>query len=422
NGWLLYRHVRDELDRLMGDRLLAIATTVAGTIGSDRFSELAVFGPDSPEYEQVRAELAGIAASNDLDDITLLDHAGSTVFELSSTSTIGEPNALFALQPELQTALISGLPQASPLVRVTARGEPQYLKSGYAPIEDQRGSVVGAVVVQGGSAFFSVLPQLRTRATTSALVGLLVVLVLGVLFFRVLRSLVRLEDSLRSTAALAAIGQIAAVVAHEIKNPLAIIRSRAERVRSKIESGKDRDEILSWFETIPSEVDRLNEIVTSYLSLARPELSGDGRCEVRAVIEEIATLLRPDLERQSVELALELGPGSLEASIGARSLKQVLLNLVLNATQALDDEQPIRRVSIGADSHDAQVRIWVKDTGRGMTEEEIRRTLEPFYSTKPTGSGLGLTLVRSLVRGSGGDVRMKSRPGEGTQVSIHLPA
>jgi signal transduction histidine kinase len=415
NGWLLYRQVRNELDRLMGERLLAIATTVAGTIGSDRFAELAVFGASSVAYGETRVELATIAASNDLENITLLDSSGNTIFDLSGEAPLGAPNALLALQPELQTALISGLPQTSPLVRVPVAGRSQFMKAGYAPIEQELGGVVGAVVVQGSSAFFAVLPELRSKAIGSALIGLFAVSVLGFFFFRVLRSLTRLEDSLRSTAALSAIGQIASIVAHEVKNPLAIIRSRAERVRAKIEAGKDSAEVLSWFEAIPSEIDRLDEIVTSYLSLARPD-AGERRSDTRAVIEEIARLLRPDLDRRGVALTLEVPDEPLEAAIGARSLKQILLNLLLNAAQAMEGEGG--SIVIGAARQEERVRVSVRDTGRGMSEEEIRRAFEPFYTTKATGSGLGLTLVRSLVQGSAGVMDIKSRPGKGTEVIL----
>lgn len=416
NGWLLYRQVRDDLDRLMGERLLAIATTVAGTIGSDRFTELAIFGESSLAYTETRAELAAIAASNDLENITLLDSSGNTIFDLSGEASLGAPNALLAIQPELQTALISGLPQTSPLVRVPVAGRTQFMKTGYAPIEQELGGVVGAVVVQGGSAFFAVLPEIRSKAIGSALIGLLSVSVLGFFFFRVLRSLTRLEDSLRSAAALSAIGQIAAVVAHEVKNPLAIIRSRAERVRAKIEAGKDSAEVLSWFEAIPSEIDRLDEIVTSYLSLARPDGAKERRSDPRSVIEEIARLLRPDLDRRGIALTLEIPEEPMEAAIGARSLKQILLNLLLNAAQAMEGEGG--SIVVGAARQEGRVRVSVRDTGRGMSDEEIRRAFEPFYTTKATGSGLGLTLVRSLVQGSAGIMEIRSRPGKGTEVVL----
>jgi two-component system sensor histidine kinase HydH len=260
---------------------------------------------------------------------------------------------------------------------------------------------------------------MRRRLLWSAAAGAAVALVLLVLIARVLRSFVRYEDSLRRAAALAAIGQISALVAHEVKNPLAIIRSRSERVRARIEAGKDPREILEWFGAIPAEVDRLDAILTGYLSLARPEAEGEGTCDPAAVARETVELLRPELARQGVSAQSEFPDGTLSVAMGARSLKQILLNLLLNAMQAMDAGGV---VTVRARREPGKVAIEVQDSGRGMSEEERRRAVEPFYTTRPAGSGLGLTLVQSLVQARGGTVEIRSAPGRGTRVSLLLPA
>jgi two-component system sensor histidine kinase HydH len=420
NSWWFYRSVRSEMDRQLGQRLLSIATTVARTIGTERFGDIAVLGPASAQYEVVRSELESIARLNDLDNVTLVDAEARTVLDLRGPGEFGRPHPVLALQPELETVLISGVPQATSLVPVRVEGlADQFLKTGFAPLEDESGAILGAVVVEGGSGFFSVLPQMRRQLLWTSAWGLAAVLVVGFFFFRILRSLIRLEDSMRRTAALAAIGQISAVVAHEIKNPLAIIHSRAERVRSKIASGKDPREVLEWFEAIPAEVDRLNEIVTNYLSLARPEGSGEGRCRVAQVVQETVRLLEHDLTEKGIVIRLDLAdPENLIAPMGPRSLKQLLLNLILNAAQAIERDGTI---SIESRRASPWVELVVADDGAGLVESERSRVLEPFYTTKPTGSGLGLTLVSSLVQARGGRLEIESSRGRGTRVRTLLP-
>ena len=419
--WWLYRAVRDQMDDLMGERLLAVGTVVAGTIGWDGVLELSVAGSASTRYEETRQRLREIAGQNDLDALTLVDSERRVLLAIGPAAETGRIDPTLEFEASLSEVLVTGRPRSSPLSRVEIAGlRDEYLKAGYAPILDPEGTVVGAVVVEGGRQFFAVLPALRSRLLFSATLGFLATAALGVVFFLTLRSLVRLEDSLRGTAALAAIGQIASVVAHEIKNPLAIIRSRSERVRAKIEAGKDPAEVLEWFDVIPQEVDRLNEIVTNYLSLARPDRDAEGRCDVSAIAEEIAVLLRHDLEHRGIELQLETEP-RLFAAIGGRSLKQVLLNLVLNGADAIV-EGSVGRIRIQARHRSARwTEIRVADNGKGMTSEERSRILEPFFTTKPTGSGLGLTLVQSLVHGSGGRVEIDSRAGDGTSVVIVIP-
>lgn len=419
--WWLYRSVRSQMDALMGDRLLAFGTAVAATVGWDGVLELSVAGAQGLHYEETREKLRAIARENDLDALTVVDPQRRVLVVVGREVEVGTVDLSLELETTLTEVLASGKPRSSPLARVDVGGlDDEYLKAGYAPVLDPDGTVVGAVVVEGGRRFFAILPELRARLVFNVLLGSLATLALGVVFFLTLRALIRLEDSLRGTAALAAIGQIASVVAHEIKNPLAIIRSRSERVRAKIAAGKDPAEVLEWFEVIPQEVDRLSEIVTNYLSLARPERAGEGRCRIGTIAGEIADLLGHDLERRGINLSVE-ADSDLAAAIGARPLKQVLLNLVLNAAEAIPAGQA-GAITIQARARSARlVEVRVADDGRGMSARERSHILEPFFTTKPTGSGLGLTLVQSLVQGAGGRLEIESRPGTGTVVVVQLP-
>lgn len=418
---LLYASVRNELDRQLGHRLMSIAATAARGIGPDRLTHLRGLSPGSPEFERLRGEMEEMARVNDLDNLTLLGADRAVILDLHGSAGDGIRDPLIDLQPELLTTMISGEPRSTRLVEV--KGLPgEFLKTGYAAFEDSAGRILGAVAVEGGSDFFSVLPGLRRTLRWVFIVGVGSALVIGFLIFGVLRSLVRYEDSLRQAAALAAIGQISAVVAHEVKNPLAIIRSRAERVRARIEAGRPKEEILEWFEAIPAEVDRLNGILTTYLSLARPDAAGEAVSRPAQVVHETCALLEPDMTRQGIVIRREFDEEAAEkaeAAIGARSLRQVLLNLMLNAAQAMPSGGTLAlRVRKARD----QIIMEVEDNGAGMTEAQVRRAPEPFYSTRESGTGLGLTLVQSLVQACGGALEIRSQPGRGTRVQIVLPA
>ncbi|MBK8231091.1 MAG: hypothetical protein IPK72_10995 [Candidatus Eisenbacteria bacterium] len=421
-GLLLYRSLQAEIDRELGDRLVMVASTAAQAIGSSGMGRAGI------EPESVRRELERLALTNELDNIVLVDASARTLIDLRAQAVPGDRHPLADLDPGLEATLLSGLAQSTELIR--ADGAPgAYLKTGFAAIESDAGEILGAIAVEGGSGFFRALTALRTRLFWAQGIGTLAVVILGTLFFRILRSFVRLEDSLRQSSALLAIGQISAVVAHEIKNPLAIIRSRSERVRAKIEAGKPREEILEWFDAIPNEVDRLNQILGNYLSLARPDQNAEGSCEVEQVMRETAALLEPDLARRGITLQTSGGEAResgvpLRAAFGARSLKQVLLNLVLNASEAIQAQGPgsTGRIGLVARRVGDRIEIVTTDDGPGMSDEARRRALEPFFTTKPTGSGLGLTLVSSLVRARGGRLRFESAAPKGTVVRLELPA
>ncbi len=417
-GFLLYRSVRREIDSELGERLISIATTAAQAIGSHRFEGLTAGAASAGDLRAVQTELEAIALANDLDNIVLLDHEARSLVDLRGGAPRGAPHPLQDLDPALDATLVSGLAQSNELVPV--EGMPgQFLKAGYAAFESDSGRVLGVIAVEGGSTFFRALTTLRVRLIWAASLGTLAVLVLGVMFFRILYSFVKLEDSLRRSAALLAIGQISALVAHEIKNPLAIIRSRSERVRAKIVAGKDTAEVLEWFEAIPAEVDRLNQILTNYLSLASPDQLGQGECEPARVIEETLSLLESELLRRGVKIERRyVNDGTVSAPIGARSLKQVLLNLILNAAESMESGGTIR-IELERRAH--EVELAIEDEGSGMSDDVRRRALEPFFTTKATGSGLGLTLVASLIAARGGELRIQSIAPRGTRMRVILP-
>ncbi len=414
----LYGSVRNELDRQLGRRLMSIAETAARGIGSGRLLDLMEGSPGSPGYERLRSELEEMARVNDLDNLTILDSERAVILDLYGSSGDGVRDPFIDLQPELLTTILSGEPMTTRLVEV--EGLPgEYLKTGYAAFEDSAGRILGAMAVEGGSDFFSVLPGLRRTLRWAVIVGVGSAMVIVLLIYGVLRSLVRYEESLRRAAALAAIGQISAIVAHEVRNPLAIIRSRAERVRVKIEAGKPTGEILEWFEAIPAEVDRLNGILTTYLSLARPDAPGESSSNPARVVRETLALLEPDMGKQGIGVNLDFEMDDAEAAIGARSCRQILLNLILNATQAMPAGGTL---AIRLKRRRGLVVLEVEDNGSGMTEAEARRAAEPFFTTRESGSGLGLTLVQSLVHARGGTLEIRSQPGRGTRVSVLLPA
>lgn len=424
---LFYASARREVDAELGDRLIAIATTLAQTVGERGLDELSAGTPSTApglRSPVASAELERIARGNALDNIVILDAEGVCVADLRDSSAVAREHPLLQLYPEVSTTLVSGLPASTPLTQARAwTGD--FLKAGVAPIEDDAGAVLGAVVVEGGSGFFSILARQERRAWWVAATSMGLVLLLAALFVRTLRGLVLLERSLRRQSALVAIGQISALVAHEIKNPLAIIRSRAERVQKKIDAGRPKEEILEWFEVIPREVDRLDRILTNYLSLARPGESGVPRCAPALVLRDTLALVDPELQKRGIRRELDpaLDPeapaaGTFDAAIEARALHQVFLNLILNAAQAMENGGTLR---LRGRALARTVELEVEDDGPGMDEATRRRVTEPFFTTKPTGSGLGLTLVSSLLDARGGRLDLRSAPGSGTTARISLP-
>ncbi|HXJ79720.1 MAG TPA: ATP-binding protein, partial [Candidatus Methylomirabilis sp.] len=227
----------------------------------------------------------------------------------------------------------------------------------------------------------------------------------------------RLYARLSEAERLAATGELAAGVAHEIRNPLAAIVN-ATTLLSEEES-LTAEERASTLGAVRKEARRLNRILSDFLVFARPRepkrLAGD----IREVVDHVVALIREDPSRaQRVELDVRVDPAVPALSFDADQLTQVLWNIALNAVEALDGRG---RIGIDVSLRGSSVAIAVSDTGRGMSSEERRRIFDPFYSRKPAGTGLGLTLARRVVTAHSGQIEVESTPGRGTCFTILLP-
>jgi len=228
----------------------------------------------------------------------------------------------------------------------------------------------------------------------------------------------QLRERLTEAERLAAAGELAAGVAHEIRNPLAaIVNATTLLDRPEMLTLEERTNTL---EAVRKEARRLNRILSDFLIFARPRepkrLPGD----IREVVDHVAALIRDDPERaRLVELRTRVDHGVPFFAFDPDQLTQVLLNVALNGVEAMGGRG---RLSLEVERQDGQIMIAVADTGRGIPIEERGRVFEPFFSKKPGGTGLGLTIVRRIVAAHGGHIDIQSEPGSGTRFTIALPA
>lgn len=216
---------------------------------------------------------------------------------------------------------------------------------------------------------------------------------------------------------LAAIGELSAMIAHEIRNPLTIIGNAVTTLRRRETTPEDRSTLFGILE---EESGRLNRLMNDLLSYARPVSLELQRVELREVIERALSLL-PAQSTVDVEL---LEPEPVGEVLGDPNLlRQVFDNLVTNAAQAMSREGGILTVRIERSPAGGPpgVDVLVEDTGEGMDTSVRDRALLPFFTTRPSGTGLGLAIVARFVRAHGGKLEIKSAAGKGTTVRVFLP-
>eukprot|EP01022_Parablepharisma_sp_SALTPOND_P021794 TRINITY_DN435_c7_g1_i1.p3 TRINITY_DN435_c7_g1~~TRINITY_DN435_c7_g1_i1.p3 ORF type:complete len:600 (+),score=163.82 TRINITY_DN435_c7_g1_i1:4393-6192(+) len=237
----------------------------------------------------------------------------------------------------------------------------------------------------------------------------------SVLILRDVSELKRLEEKVRRQEKLAAVGQLAAGVAHEIRNPLSSIKGFAVHLGSRFP--KDSPDAQAA-QTLVNETNRLNRVVTELIEYARPTEASRTPTDPAAVIDHTLRLLRQEATNAGVAVHFEPCEGLHTVDIDADRVSQALLNLCLNAIQAMEEGGAL---TIRACITDGSLEIMVEDTGPGLDPGMYEQIFDPYYTTKPRGQGLGLAVVRKVAEAHGGRVEVSSTPGAGSRFNLVLP-
>jgi hypothetical protein len=219
---------------------------------------------------------------------------------------------------------------------------------------------------------------------------------------------------LREAEQLAQIGQLAASLAHEIKNPLAGISGAIQVIRANLKQTDPHWPVLG---EVLRQINRLDRSVKDLLVFARPKPPQYQRCEVARVVERVLDLLRKETEFERIRFEYSVPRNLPPIAADEHQLEQLLMNLLLNAAQASAAGGLVR---LTGTAQDGGVRIVVTDHGCGMNAEVLRRAFEPFYTTKARGTGLGLPICRKIAEAHGGKIAVQSTPGKGTEVAVEL--
>ncbi|HTN43290.1 MAG TPA: ATP-binding protein [Nitrospiria bacterium] len=249
----------------------------------------------------------------------------------------------------------------------------------------------------------------------------------GVWIFQDLTRIRKMELEIEHKKRLATIGEMAAGMAHEIRNPLASL-SGSMQVLSR-DLRLDDEESRRLMEIALRETERLNGIITAFLLYARPSPLNKKRWDINQLVRDTLSLLRQGNEYQeNIDIQSSLAPGDLDAVVDADQIRQVFWNLSINACQAMPQGGRLlvttRSVTMGPDKKSpetAWVEVTFSDDGHGIQKEHMDKIFYPFFTTKDRGSGLGLSIVHRVIETHQGRVHVESQPGEGTRFILLLP-
>jgi signal transduction histidine kinase len=407
-GWLVLRAASQALERELGARLQTLAITLSSGLAG-RLAD-----PASTRH------LTDAVRHDELFNAFVVNESLQYLVNIREPGRTGENDPSLELDAGEILAAFSGLPGRSRLYSAGGYN----LATAYAPLKDSSGAISAVLGVEADARFFSVLAGFRSSLLLINGLSLLAIAALVFISANLTRRALHIEQAAARANTLSLMGQMSGAVAHEIKNPLGIIRAAAERLQQRFDPNRRE----SAFGYITEEVDRLNRVLSNYLSLGVkwPAAAHADRepVDLAALVTDVAEAVKADT---NVAAPLVVPGNQLE-------LRQAFLNLLLNARQA-EDEQPAtkdkrpgaeRGISVTGRLEQEGGRSWaviaVADQGAGIRSEDLPRVFEPFFTTREKGSGLGLYVVRRVIEAHGGSVEIASAPGLGTTVTVRLPA
>jgi signal transduction histidine kinase len=420
-SWVSYRGVHDALEAEFVRRLENLAGTIASQVSPEDIADAQGYGEEGQGYAALQVLLEEMRATAQLANAAVIDTARHVVYDCrgdvgagvraDSVATQALGGARAAIDPLAVPGLSSALAGRAAVSGIYTRGATR-LRAGFAPITGGGTRVAGVVMVEAPPEDDRVLAGLRRDFLLRTLLAALAMSVLAALLLRIGWSAQRLERRLSRAENLAAMGRLTATLAHEIKNPLAIIRGSAERL------GKLEPEAKRMADYVVEESDRLSNTVSRYLQFARGESEAAGEGDAIAALEATLALLEGEFTARRVTLVRELAARAASVALGNESLKQVYLNLILNALDAMAEGGTL---SVAAHERGNGIEVRITDTGAGMAPELVKKLGSPFFTTRAQGTGLGLFLARRLLESAGGTLAIESELGRGTTCIVRLP-
>ncbi len=304
----------------------------------------------------------------------------------------------------------------APLLAPTMRAE--------YPLYTISGNVLGVIeIVQDVSEDYRAIFKFQVQVIITIMV------VMGVLFLVLIivvqrgqeiiekraREQIKLKEQLGRAEHLSTLGEMVAAVSHEIRNPLGIIMSSAELLKKKTISNTSSSAIP---DIIVEEAGRLNNIITDFLNFAKPKTPNFVACRIEDILEKNITFFASDIKDKAYRIEKKTPTDLPRIVADPNMLYQAFLNLLINARQAMPDGG---KIMIELSANDSKIKIHFEDEGPGIQPDVLNKIWDPFFTTKETGTGLGLGIVKNIIEAHGGQISFENRPVKGARMTIELP-
>ncbi len=417
-SWFFHNKMGTYLETELSKRLKSIAQISAHNIEitpglrTDDFSRLN--NQSSGDYYLIQNKLRLLKTQNELQGVYIVDTNLHVILDESGNFPTGAKLTYIEQDSTELFHALTGNITVSPIHVIDGNR----FKTAYAPLTNIIAEVTAILVLEANADFFSIIRTFKKGLILIGVTSIVAIILFSAFLSWTISLLINTQQSLRKTEKLALLGQMSASVAHEIRNPLGIIKATSDVVKLKYENKDEPDEL---FDYIGKEVMRLNNLVNDFLTFARDIKLNAKSGKIEKTVAKAVNAFEREHSDSGLSVALELTSELPEISYDEEKIHQVLLNLLVNAAQAIENEGDIRVViSHQIQSGKKYAKICIVDNGCGI-EGDVQKIFDPFYTTKSSGSGLGLAISRQIIEKHIGRIDIKSEPAKGTTITIYLP-
>jgi signal transduction histidine kinase len=404
SAWFYLQNLKTFFVSDLKFRLENIARSATALIDANDMELIIPGDSNDPQVLYYQQTLLSIKNNNRLQDIQIISPSFDV---LVSTEDI--PDMVTPVLTIDSTLVDRVLLAEYPVSEIQELGDNLFLTA-MAPLITANNVISGILVIEAPAEFFTTLDQYDQSLTIFSLLNGIIIISVAFLFFRALKKVVGLQDQIRSQEHLVKLGEMAAAVAHEIRNPLSIIKGTNSLINKKY--GSETDELFTY---IPEELDRLNQLIEDFLTFSRGQTPQYQEVRIADLINKVKLGF---LDDKKFEIIYEIDDEVQKINTDPDMLEQIILNGMQNSFQAIQGKGT---VNIKIDKQADFAKFTITDNGPGIDDNISSRIFEPFFSTREKGSGLGLAISKQLCEQLGGTIHISSPKNHGTSLTFLIP-
>ncbi|MBC8184136.1 hypothetical protein H8E88_23840 [candidate division KSB1 bacterium] len=413
-SWLFVNRMGSYLEQELEKRLIVVAGLTANKIEMDYIED--ILSPEKNRIGQqlLQSYLSDLVYNFEFESAFVIDREYLVLVDGARHFPRGQKRTYLKQDSTALQQAWTGDISTSPIHVL----EGNKFKSVYAPIKDDLFEVQALLVLEASADFFELLNLFKQGLILGGLISFGLIIVFSFFITWMITLLIRTHESLQQTEKLAAMGRMAASMAHEIRNPLGIIKGTADVLKEKYAVKEQEDEL---FDFIAAEVQRLNYLINNFLSFAREPKLNLKTTDIKAVVEKAVAAVEREENEFKIQIFIHIKNELPQFKFDENTIQQVLFNLMINALQAFKKNGKIE-ISLNTISlkNKKYAEISVADNGPGI-EGDRTKIFEPFFTTKSTGSGLGLAICKQIIEKHEGWIEVTSEIGKGTTFKFYLP-